>query len=58
MASPFIVEMLIRIDRDGNLKIDWTEWRDFFEFCPSDSLEEIVSYWRHTVVRIQDSKTK
>ena len=38
------------MDLDGNLQIDWAEWRDFFGLCPAESLDDMVKYWRHSVV--------
>jgi len=39
-----------RIDRDGSLSLDWTEWRNFFQLYPSGELEDIVSYWRQSLM--------
>lgn len=36
------------IDRDGNMTIDWDEWRDHFLFNPIHSLEDISRYWKHS----------
>jgi solute carrier family 25 phosphate transporter 23/24/25/41 len=39
-----------RIDRDGSLSLDWTEWRNFFQLYPSGDLEDIVAYWRQNLM--------
>uniref|UniRef100_A0A6Q2Y906 EF-hand domain-containing protein n=1 Tax=Esox lucius TaxID=8010 RepID=A0A6Q2Y906_ESOLU len=36
------------MDRDGNMTIDWDEWRDHFLFNPIHSLEDISLYWKHS----------
>lgn len=45
-----LLSVASRIDRDRSLSIDWEEWRDFFEFSSSETLDELVQYWRHSVV--------
>jgi len=42
--------VMCRIDRDGSLSLDWNEWRNFFQFYPSGDLEDIVKYWRQSLV--------
>ncbi|CAB1344326.1 unnamed protein product, partial [Coregonus sp. 'balchen'] len=39
---------LVSMDRDGNMTIDWDEWRDHFLFNPIHSLEDISRYWKHS----------
>lgn len=41
---------LCRIDKDGSLSLDWTEWRNFFQLYPSGDLEDMVTYWRQSLV--------
>jgi hypothetical protein len=45
------VLLYFRIDKDGSLSLDWTEWRNFFQLYPSGDLEDMVSYWRQSLVR-------
>ncbi len=42
-----IDKLLEDLDHNGELNIDWNEWRDFFRFAPHDKLEEILRYWRN-----------
>ncbi len=39
-----------RIDKDGSLSVDWKEWRNFFQLYPSGDLEDMVQYWRQSLV--------
>lgn len=39
-----------RIDQDGSLSLDWTEWRNFFQLYPSGELEDIVAFWRQNLM--------
>ena len=38
------------MDKDGTLKIDWNEWRNYLILSPSANLDEILHYWRHASV--------
>ncbi|KAG7504455.1 calcium-binding mitochondrial carrier SCaMC-3-like [Solea senegalensis] len=40
--------ILQSMDRDGNLTIDWNEWRDHFLFNTFHNMEEIVHHWKHS----------
>ena len=40
----------IRIDQNGDMTIDWTEWRDFFELCSAETLTDLAVAWRHSLV--------
>ena len=40
-----------QMDKDGSLTLDWDEWRNFFELYPSESLEDMIMYWRQSLVR-------
>jgi len=40
-----------RIDRNQDMKIDWVEWRDYFELRSAESVEEILKLWRCPPVR-------
>nr|KAG5712570.1 hypothetical protein BaRGS_011544 [Batillaria attramentaria] len=39
--------LLQRMDRDGTLKINWNEWREYLLLSPSADLQDILHYWRH-----------
>lgn len=39
------------MDRDGTLKIDWNEWREYLLLSPTGSIQDILHYWRHSSVR-------
>lgn len=41
-----VEKLLHDMDNNGELEIDWREWRDFFRFAPHDKLEEMLRYWR------------
>lgn len=43
-------KLLKRMDKDGTLKIDWSEWRDFLILSPSTDLHDILHYWRHSTI--------
>lgn len=43
--------MLLRIDKDGTMTIDWNEWRDHFLFNPLSNMEEVARYWKRSLVR-------
>ena len=38
------------MDRDGTLKIDYGEWRDYLLLSPSSNFNDILHYWRHSTV--------
>ncbi|XP_043913109.1 calcium-binding mitochondrial carrier protein SCaMC-3 [Protopterus annectens] len=51
-------KILLSMDRDGTLTIDWMEWRDHFLLNPLADMEEILYYWKHsTVLDIGESLT-
>lgn len=43
-------KLLQRMDKDGTLKIDWDEWREYLLLHPSQSIHDIIAYWRHSTV--------
>ena len=43
------------MDKDGTLKIDWSEWRDYLILSPSTDLRDILHYWRHSTVSLTES---
>lgn len=38
------------MDKDGTLKIDYGEWRDYLLLSPSNNFNDILHYWRHSTV--------
>ncbi|KAH9507443.1 hypothetical protein Btru_058086 [Bulinus truncatus] len=43
-------KLLKRMDKDGTLKIDWDEWRHYLILTPTDSIHDILHYWRHSSI--------
>ncbi|KAM3848414.1 mitochondrial adenyl nucleotide antiporter SLC25A23-like [Vipera latastei] len=43
-------KILHSIDKDGTMTIDWNEWRDHFILNPLENMEEIVHFWKHSMV--------
>ena len=41
-----------RIDKDGNLMIDWNEWREHFSLQPFDTTDNLLVFWRNSVVSV------
>lgn len=39
-------KLLFRMDKDGSLKINFNEWRDFLMFSGSSKIDDIFRYWR------------
>lgn len=51
-AEKFIKSM----DKDGTLRINWSEWRDALILTPSTDLQGILHYWRHsTIIDVGDN---
>jgi len=44
--------LLDRIDKNQDMKIDWVEWRDYFDLRSPESLEDILKLWRYPPVCI------
>ncbi|XP_074035025.1 short Calcium-binding Mitochondrial Carrier isoform X2 [Leptinotarsa decemlineata] len=40
--------LLQRMDQDGSLNISYDEWRDFLLLAPSNNLQDLIGYWRHS----------
>ncbi|KAM9311361.1 mitochondrial adenyl nucleotide antiporter SLC25A23-like [Gastrophryne carolinensis] len=41
-------KILLSMDRDGTLTIDWLEWRHHFLLNPLHNMEDVVTYWKHS----------
>lgn len=39
-----------KIDKNGNLALDWAEWRNFFQFATKTSFEDMTVFWRQTLM--------
>lgn len=39
-----------RMDKDGTMTIDWSEWRDHFLFIPLANMEDVARYWKRSMV--------
>ncbi|XP_047221032.1 calcium-binding mitochondrial carrier protein SCaMC-1 isoform X4 [Girardinichthys multiradiatus] len=42
--------ILLSMDRDGTMTIDWTEWRDHFLFNPLDNMEDVARFWKRSMI--------
>ncbi|PIO26395.1 hypothetical protein AB205_0133420 [Aquarana catesbeiana] len=45
-------KILLSMDRDGTLTIDWLEWRDHFLLNALHNMEDVVTYWKHSSTKI------
>uniref|UniRef100_A0A3Q3ITI5 EF-hand domain-containing protein n=1 Tax=Monopterus albus TaxID=43700 RepID=A0A3Q3ITI5_MONAL len=50
-------KILLSMDKDGTMTIDWNEWRDYFLFNPLTNMEEVALYWKHSMVDIGELLT-
>ncbi|XP_075396387.1 mitochondrial adenyl nucleotide antiporter SLC25A24-like [Tenrec ecaudatus] len=51
-------KILQSIDLDGNLTVDWYEWRNYFLFNPATDIDDIIRFWkRSTIIDIGESLT-
>ena len=46
LSDAQIEKLLLHLDKNNSLQIDWKEWRDFFRFAPHDKMEEALRHWR------------
>ncbi|XP_071359910.1 mitochondrial adenyl nucleotide antiporter SLC25A23-like isoform X2 [Trachinotus anak] len=42
--------ILLSIDKDGTMTIDWNEWRDHFLFNPLTNMEDVARYWKRSMM--------
>lgn len=50
MSEPEAEKMIMRLDRDGTLSIDFREFFDFFLFSTDVSVWSLVRQWRKSTV--------
>ncbi|XP_033733359.1 calcium-binding mitochondrial carrier protein SCaMC-2-like [Pecten maximus] len=43
-------KLLQRMDKDGTLKIDFNEWRNFLLLSPAQNIHDMLHYWRHASI--------
>ncbi len=46
LSNRQVDQLMLHLDKDGSLHIDWSEWRDFFRFTPHTQMERALHYWR------------
>ncbi|XP_041839983.1 calcium-binding mitochondrial carrier protein SCaMC-3-like isoform X2 [Melanotaenia boesemani] len=42
--------ILLSMDKDGTMTIDWTEWRDYFLFNPLTNMEDVARFWKRSMM--------
>ncbi|XP_015251836.1 PREDICTED: calcium-binding mitochondrial carrier protein SCaMC-1-like [Cyprinodon variegatus] len=42
--------ILLSMDRDGTMTIDWNEWRDHFLFNPLNNMEDVARFWKRSMI--------
>ncbi|XP_037621166.1 calcium-binding mitochondrial carrier protein SCaMC-1-B-like isoform X2 [Sebastes umbrosus] len=42
--------ILLSMDKDGSLTINWNEWRDYFLFKPLTNMEDVARYWKRSMM--------
>lgn len=42
--------ILLSMDKDGTMTINWNEWRDHFLFNPITNMEEVARYWKRSLM--------
>lgn len=43
-----------RMDRDSSMTVDWGEFLHHVILNPVDNIRELVSSWKHSLVRVHD----
>ncbi|XP_072240403.1 mitochondrial adenyl nucleotide antiporter SLC25A23 isoform X2 [Leuresthes tenuis] len=42
--------ILLSMDKDGTMTIDWNEWRDYFLFNPLTNMEDVARFWKRSMM--------
>ncbi|XP_071389910.1 mitochondrial adenyl nucleotide antiporter SLC25A23-like isoform X1 [Centroberyx affinis] len=42
--------ILLSMDKDGTMTIDWNEWRDHFLFNPLYNMEDVARHWKRSMM--------
>ncbi|XP_028257835.1 calcium-binding mitochondrial carrier protein SCaMC-1 [Parambassis ranga] len=42
--------ILLSMDKDGTMTIDWNEWRDHFLLNPLTNMEDVARYWKRSMM--------
>eukprot|EP00731_Ephydatia_muelleri_P024676 Em0016g947a len=51
-----VVKLLMKMDKDGNVRISWEEWREFLLLQPDTNIKSIFKYWSHgSVINIGEA---
>ena len=48
--SSFTILPSCRMDKDGNVRISWEEWRDYLLLQPHTNMKSIFQIWKHASV--------
>lgn len=48
LSDSEIKQLLQKMDKDGNVKISWEEWREFLLLQPHTSVQSIFRIWSHS----------
>ncbi|XP_058515754.1 mitochondrial adenyl nucleotide antiporter SLC25A23-like, partial [Ochotona princeps] len=43
-------KILLSMDRDGTMTVDWQEWRDHFLLHSLENVEDVLFFWKHSTV--------